>query len=98
MNIFNSALLILAIKLITTLFFSHNSIATYLETREANLTLIKKNKIIRESNAVLEKRVRELREGHIMIEEIAREELNYIKKNEIFIQTNIQLNLTKVGH
>ncbi|WP_419775938.1 FtsB family cell division protein [Pseudoalteromonas marina] len=85
MKIFNLALLILSIHLTYTLFFSKNSIATYLTTSHTNSVLIHKISIIKTSNLVIKKRVEELKAGSEMVEEIAREELNLIKQNEVFI-------------
>lgn len=88
MNIFNCALLVLAIQLLTTLFFSKNSISNYIDTVETNSQLIAKNIAIKKSNLIIKNRVGELKAGGAMAEEIAREELNLIKANEVFIQTN----------
>lgn len=88
MNIFNCALLVLAIQLLTTLFFSKNSISNYIDTVETNSQLIAKNIAIKKSNLIIKNRVGELKAGGAMTEEIAREELNLIKANEVFIQTN----------
>lgn len=88
MKIFNIALLVLLLQLITALFFSKNSINTYIETIKTNSKLIEKNRALQKSNSILKKRVEELKTAGAMTEEIAREELNLIKENEVFIHTN----------
>lgn len=88
MNIFNCGLLILLMQILTTLFFSKNSISEYIDTAETNSKLIAKNIVIKKSNLIIKKRVEELKAGGAMVEEIAREELNLINENEVFIQTN----------
>lgn len=88
MKIFNFILLILLLQLLTTLFFSKNSIKSYVDTVNTNSQLIAKNIALNKSNSIIKKRVEELKAGGPMAEEIAREELNLVKENEVFILTN----------
>jgi len=86
MKIFHLICLVLFLSLQHSLFFSSNSIFSYLDLKETKHSYEKKVAELVKQNNYLEAEISKASYSQNYLEAYARENYGYIKKNEIFFQ------------
>tara|TARA_X000000368_G_scaffold172094_1_gene135680 strand:+ start:206 stop:484 length:279 start_codon:yes stop_codon:yes gene_type:complete len=86
MKIFHLICLVLFLSLQHSLFFSTNSIFSYLDLKETQYSYEKKVAELVKQNNFLKAEISKASNSQKYLEAYARENYGYIKKNEIFFQ------------
>ncbi len=86
MKIFYTICLIIFLTLQYSLFFSNNSILTYINLKNNSDDLDKKISLIDRKNLLLNNEIKFMKKNQKYLEIYAREKLGLIKDNEIFFQ------------
>ena len=86
MKIFYTICLIIFLTLQYSLFFSNNSILTYINLKNNSDDLNKKISLIDRKNLLLNNEIKFMKKNKKYLEIYAREKLGLIKDNEIFFQ------------